>query len=92
MDPVVTALAASSTPEPHFGTDDRSGDMDDEVAQHTNAASEGDSHDHSNDTAYTITEYQLLHRAVFSPAEGTEEVKQLLDKGTDIDCTDHAGA
>lgn len=86
MDAVVAALARGSTPEPH--SDDGDGDTDDEVAQHTDGASEGDQ---SSEPNFTITEYQLLHRAVFSPTAGPEELKQLLEKGIDVDCTDHAG-
>ena len=87
MDAVVAALARGSTPEPH--SDDGDGDTDDEVAQHTDGASEGDQ---SSEPNFTITEYQLLHRAVFSPTAGPEELKQLLEKGIDVDCTDHAGS
>jgi|TARA_B110000196_G_scaffold279342_1_gene258897 hypothetical protein len=91
MDPIVTALAAGSTSEPHF--DDQDGDTDDEVAQHTDGASEGEQYDQSDTPGtFTITEYQLLHRAVFSPTAGSEELKELLQKGIDVDCTDHAGA
>ena len=84
-------------PEPRFSTDDLDDldwDTDGEVAQHTDGASEGDQYDQSvhQSTGFSISEYQLLHRAVFSPAEGTEELRQLLDKGTDVDCTDHAGS
>ena len=86
MDAVVAALARGSTPEPH--SDDGDGDTDDEVAQHTDGASEGEQ---SSEPNFTITEYQLLHRAVFSPTAGPEELKQLLEKGIDVDCTDHAG-
>ena len=85
MDAVVAALARGSTPEPH--SDDGDGDTDDEVAQHTDGASDGA----SERGHFTITEYQLLHRAVFSPTAGPEELKQLLEKGIDVDCTDHAG-
>ena len=61
MDPIVRALAAGSTPEPPF--DDQDGDTDDEVAQHTDGASEGEQYDQSNNAGtFTITEYQLLHR------------------------------
>ena len=90
MDAVVAALARGSTPEPH--SDDGDGDTDDEVAQHTEA-SEGEQNDQSSEPGvnFTITEYQLLHRAVFSPTAGPEELKQLLEKGIDVDCTDHAG-
>ena len=86
MDAVVAALARGSTPEPH--SDDGDGDTDDEVAQHTDGASDGA----SEPGHFTITEYQLLHRAVFSPTAGPEELKQLLEKGIDVDCTDHAGS
>ena len=86
MDAVVAALARGSTPEPH--SDDGDGDTDDEVAQHTDGASNGA----SEPGHFTITEYQLLHRAVFSPTAGPEELKQLLEKGIDVDCTDHAGS
>lgn len=90
MDAVVAALARGSTPEPH--SDDGDGDTDDEVAQHTDGASEGEQYDQSSEPGnFTITEYQLLHRAVFSPTAGPEELKQLLEKGIDVDCTDHAG-
>ena len=89
MDAVVAALARGSTPEPH--SDDGDGDTDDEVAQHTDGASEGEQYDQSSEPNFTITEYQLLHRAVFSPTAGPEELKQLLEKGIDVDCTDHAG-
>ena len=89
MDPIVTALAAGSTSEPHF--DDQDGDTDDEVAQHTDGASEGEQYDQSSEPDFTITEYKQLHRAVFSPTAGPEELKQLLEKGIDVDCTDHAG-
>lgn len=89
MDAVVAALARGST-QPHF--DDQDGDTDDEVAQHTDGASEGDQYDQSSEPGnFTITEYQLLHRAVFSPTAGQEELKQLLEKDIDVDCTDHAG-
>ena len=61
MDAVVAALARGSTPEPH--SDDGDGDTDDEVAQHTDA-SEGEQYDQSSGPGnFTITEYQLLHRA-----------------------------
>ena len=90
MDPIVAALAAGSTPESHF--DDQDGETDDEVAQHTDGASEGEQSPGHNPGTFTITEYQLLHRAVFSPTAGPEELKQLLEKGIDVDCTDHAGA
>jgi len=89
MDPIVAALAAGSTPESHF--DDQDGETDDEVAQHTDGASEGEQSPGHNPGTFTITEYQLLHRAVFSPTAGPEELKQLLEKGIDVDCTDHAG-
>ena len=88
MDAVVAALARGSTPEPH--SDDGDGDTDDEVAQHTDGASEGEQYDQSSEP-FTLSEYQLLHRAVFSPTAGPEELKQLLEKGIDVDCTAHAG-
>ena len=87
MDAVVAALARGSTPEPH--SDDGDGDTDDEVAQHTDGASEGEQY--SEPGNFAITEYQLLCAAVFSPTAGPEELKQLLEKGIDVDCTDHAG-
>ena len=85
MDAVVAALARGSTPEPH--SDDGDGDTDDEVAQHTDGASEGEQYDQSSEPGnFTITEYQLLQLCA-----GPEELKQLLEKGIDVDCTDHAG-
>jgi len=92
MDAIVAAVAASSMPE--SGADDQGGDTDadDEVAKLSDAAQARDQHDHASGTAdHTITEYKLLHRAIFSPTDGTEDLRELIDSGIDIDCTDDAG-